>query len=429
MNYSEAREYLREVNKYGSVLGLETIKELLKRLGNPQDDLKVVHVAGTNGKGSTMTFLQSILMESGYIVGRYSSPAVFEYREIIRINNDYIDEESLAKIISQIKQKCDEMVQEGLPHPTPFEIETAMAFVYFKQKKCDIVLVECGMGGETDATNVFDKVLCSVITSISLDHTQFLGETISEIATIKAGIVKNGCPVVMSRQSKEAIDTISEVSKQKNSEIIVTNSVDKIEAEYFVTKFRYTASNDKSYCADLKMPGTYQLINAATAVEAVLVLEKQGFDTSKNIETGLVNAFWPGRFEVVCKAPPIIIDGAHNPGAVSELRKSIDLYFTNKRITFIMGVLADKDFRREAEIIADRAVNIITITPNSIRALSGVKLAETLRGYNKNVQTADSLEDALRLAKEAVENNQSDMILAFGSLSFLGDLKTTINNQ
>lgn len=428
MNYSEAREYLREVNKYGSVLGLDSIKELLRRLGNPENDLRVVHVAGTNGKGSTMTFLQNILMKSGYSVGRYSSPAVFEYREIISINNDYIDKDSLAEIISLIKEKCDEMLEEGLPHPTPFEIETAMAFVYFKKKMCDIVIVECGMGGETDATNVFEKVLCSVITTIGLDHTQFLGETISEIANVKAGVVKEGCPVVVSAQSKEAVGTVKVVAEQKNAELIVANNVDKLEVEGFITKFKYVASNNETYLADLKMMGTYQAINAATAVEAALTLEKQGYYVEKYIEVGLERAFWPGRLEMIYERPLIVIDGAHNPSAVSELRKSIDLYFTNKRITFIMGVLADKDFKQEAGIIADRAVNIITIKPDNARALDCEKLAVILREYNENVQTANSLDEAVRLAMKMVNNNQSDMILAFGSLSFLSDLKDTINN-
>lgn len=427
MNYFEAREYLREVNKYGSVLGLESIKELLKRLGNPHLELKVVHIAGTNGKGSTLSFLQSIIMESGYRVGRYSSPAVFEYREIIRVNNDYIDEFSLANIISTIKEKCDDMVNEGLSHPTPFEIETAMAFVYFKQKMCDIVLIECGLGGETDATNVFEKVLCSVITTISLDHTQFLGTTIDEISKVKAGIIKKGCPVIMSNQSNEAIEAVGLMAKQKESELIVTNCVYKFKPNEYITNFKYVASNNEIYYADLKMLGTYQAINAATAVETALVLEKLGFNVKSNIESGLERAFWPGRLEIICKDPFIIIDGAHNPGAVGELRKSIDLYFTNKRITFIMGVLADKDFSQEAEIIADKAVNIITITPNNARALDGIKLAETLKVYNKNVEVSDTLEEAVLVAKESIKNNQTDMILAFGSLSFLSDFKNIVN--
>lgn len=442
MNYLEARAYLKEVNQYGSVLGLKSIKELLKRLGNPQKDLKIVHVAGTNGKGSTMTFLQSILMEAGYSVGRYSSPAVFTYREIIRVNNKYIEKDDLAEIISILKEICDDMVRDGLAHPTPFEIETAMAFIYFKKKKCDITLVECGMGGETDATNVFDQVLCSVITSISLDHMKFLGNTINEIATVKAGIIKNNCPVVVSSQSAEAVGVIRKMVQQKNAHMIVTGNVDIIEnedtvaenvdiirTEDFLTRIRYEASNHKTYGADLKMIGTYQGGNAATAIEASLVLETQGFNVEKQIVAGLENAFWPGRLEVICDNPLIVIDGAHNPGAVSELKKSIDLYFTNKKITFIMGVLADKDFSREAEMIADRGERIITITPDNARALDGRKLVETICKYNKNVQFADSLKAAVKLAEETVKNNQSDMILAFGSLSFLGDLKSIVNNK
>lgn len=454
MNYSEAREYLKNVNKLGSILGLNTIKELLKRLGNPQNELKVVHIAGTNGKGSIMTFVQNILMESGYKVGRYCSPAVFNEREIIRINDEYISEEQSADLLTRIKEKCDSMYSEGLPHPTSFEIETAEALMFFKEQNCDIALIECGMGGETDATNVFEKVLCSVIATISLDHTQFLGSTIEEITKVKSGIIKENCPVVMSKQIVEAESVIKKVCKQNNSKLIIPNEQDfeNVEIDGLTTKVTYKASNNKEYILNLQALGTYQIKNAKTAVEVALVLDKaltektnicdesdknngtgmknninnSGNTIEKNIKKGIEKTVWPGRMEVISKEPLIIIDGAHNPGAVLELRKTLDLYFTNKRIAFIMGVLSDKDFSKEAEIIADRAERIITITPNNSRGLDGHKLAETLVKYNHNVQVADSLKQAAEESIDTIKENRADMILAFGSLSYLGELKQVV---
>lgn len=454
MNYSEAREYLKNVNKLGSILGLNTIKELLKRLGNPQNELKVVHIAGTNGKGSIMTFVQNILMESGYKVGRYCSPAVFNEREIIRINDEYISEEQSADLLTRIKEKCDSMYSEGLPHPTSFEIETAEALMFFKEQNCDIALIECGMGGETDATNVFEKVLCSVIATISLDHTQFLGSTIEEITKVKSGIIKENCPVVMSKQTGEAESVIKKVCKQNNSKLIIPTEQDSenVEIDGLTTKVTYKASNNKEYILNLQALGTYQIKNAKTAVEVALVLDKaltektnicdesdknngtgmknninnSGNTIEKNIKKGIEKTVWPGRMEVISKEPLIIIDGAHNPGAVLELRKTLDLYFTNKRITFIMGVLSDKDFSKEAEIIADRAERIITITPNNSRGLEGHKLAETLVKYNHNVQVADSLKQAAEESIDTIKENRADMILAFGSLSYLGELKQVV---
>ena len=454
MNYIEAREYLKNVNKLGSILVLNTIKELLKRLGNPQNELKVVHIAGTNGKGSIMTFVQNILMESGYKVGRYCSPAVFNEREIIRINDEYISEEQSADLLTRIKEKCDSMYSEGLPHPTSFEIETAEALMFFKEQNCDIALIECGMGGETDATNVFEKVLCSVIATISLDHTQFLGSTIEEITKVKSGIIKENCPVVMSKQTVEAENVIKQVCKQKNSELIIPTEQDfeNVEIDGLTTKVTYKASNNKEYILNLQALGTYQIKNAKTAVEVALVLDKaltektnicdesdknngtgmknninnSGNAIEKNIKKGIEKTVWPGRMEVISKEPLIIIDGAHNPGAVLELRKTLDLYFTNKRITFIMGVLSDKDFSKEAEIIADRAERIITITPNNSRGLDGHKLAETLVKYNHNVQVADSLKQAAEELIDTIKENRADMILAFGSLSYLGELKQVV---
>lgn len=374
MNYKEARDFLESTNKYGSVLGLTTIKELLKRLDNPQDKLKVVHFAGTNGKGSTMAYLESILLCAGYSVGKYSSPAVFDEREIITVDKTPISEEDVAHYIGIIKEVCDKMVADGFAHPTRFEIETAMAFSFFEDLELDVCLIECGMGGRDDATNVFEKILLAVITSISLDHTKELGNTIEEIKENKEGIIKAGCPVV--------------------------------------------------YAGTL---GSIDDINQETAIRAAEELQKQGFKLKKFIDEGIEDTYWPGRMETICENPLFIIDGAHNPGAILKLRDYIDLHFTNKKITFIMGVLADKDYSEEASIIGNKAAKIYTITPNNNRGLEAHSLATTLREHNSDVTEADSITEAVEGAYRTVKEGQSDMIIAFGSLSILRDIKEAAN--
>lgn len=374
MNYTESKEYLDSTNKYGSILGLNTIKELLKRLDNPQDKLKVVHFAGTNGKGSTMAYLESILLCAGYSVGKYNSPVVFDERENITVDKTPISEEDVAKYITIIKKVSEEMVSDGLNHPTRFEIETAMAFMFFAEAELDVCLIECGMGGRDDATNVFDDKLLAVITNISLDHTKELGETIEEIKENKEGIIKNNCPVV--------------------------------------------------YAGTM---GSIEEINQETAIRAAEELQKQGFKLKKYIDEGIAETYWPGRMETICEEPLFIIDGAHNPGAVLKLRDYIDLHFTNKTITFIMGVLADKDFAEEANIIGKKAEKIYTITPNNNRGLSANKLSDVFSEYNENVVATKSIEEAVERAVEDCKANESDMIIAFGSLSILRDIKEAAN--
>ena len=422
MNYQEARACLEEISSLGSVLGLDTMKELLKRLENPQQDLKVVHIAGTNGKGSIMTFLQSILIEAGYRIGRYSSPAVFEFREMFQIGIDYISEEDFARLFFKVQTVAQKMVEDGLAHPTEFEMETAIAFLLFQEKNCDIVLIECGMGGETDATNVFSKNLCSIIATISLDHMKFLGNTLQEIAKVKSGIIKNGCPVVSSIQSG-AVETVLRLeANNKNAEYIQAKTAIMTEEG----KFKYLSNSGETYSFAMQMKGSYQLKNVATAIEAAEQLEKKGFSVGKFIESGIEKAIWPGRMEVISKEPLIIIDGAHNPGAVEELVQTIQRDFTNRTIAFIMGVLADKDYEEEAKMIAGFGKVIYTVTPDNKRALPAERLAETLRKYQGAVQAKESVAVALEQAILDVEEGKVDMILAFGSLSYLKEVKNYV---
>lgn len=429
MNYSEARKFVEETTKYGSILGLETIKTLLDELGNPQDKVKIVHVAGTNGKGSVFTFVQNVLLKAGYHVGRYASPAVFEYREIIQFDGKNITEEEFAKYMANVKSACDRMVSQGKHHPTSFEVETALAYLYFSNKPCDIVLIETGMGGETDATNVEKEALCSVITSISLDHMQFLGNTVEDIAKVKAGIIKENSDVVVSNQGESIINVIESQAAVKNSKVVVANEPYNIKIDGYITSFDYVTANDKKLSVKISMMGAYQLINACTAIETLEILRSKGYDiTDENIIEGMKNAKWPGRMEVVKEQPLIVIDGAHNPGAAIKLKESIEMYFTNKRIAFIMGVLADKDYSEEIKIVALLAKKIFTITPDNKRALNGEALALAVADSNKNVTFEPTLEEAVKEAENLYRNNEIDMILAFGSLSYLGDLKNIIND-
>ncbi|MBR3645542.1 MAG: bifunctional folylpolyglutamate synthase/dihydrofolate synthase [Lachnospiraceae bacterium] len=410
MNYNDARNYITDAGKYGSVLGLGSITELMNRLGNPQDTQRYVHIAGTNGKGSTITYIDAILRRAGYKIGRYMTPAVFEYREEFCIDGRMISEESYARIMTEVSLVADDMERDGLPHPTSFEMETALAFVYFAENNCDLVLLETGMGGETDATNIVKNTLCSVITTISLDHMKFLGNTIEDIAKVKAGIIKRDSTVVVSNQDESVIEVIKKKAVEMNSEF------------YIATPYIERR---------LSMTGSYQQNNSVTAEQVVTVLISKGFrgiirDTVDCIEEGLTEAFLPGRFETISTNPLIIIDGAHNPGAVSRLIDSINDKFTNKKVTFIMGVLADKDYSTEAKMIFARDSKVITVTTSGIRGLSAEKLAETLGQYCDNVVASNSLEEAVKLAKEDVTNGNADMVIAFGSLSYLGELKRIV---
>lgn len=447
MNYRESRQYITDISKYGSVLGLDTITELLKRLGNPQNELKGVHFAGTNGKGSTITYTESIIMQAGYKVGKYTSPSVFDYMEIFQINGKNISEEEYAEHMTSIKKVAEEMVKEGMSHPTPFEVETALAFMCFQKNECDIVLLETGMGGETDATNVMKKVLCSVIVSISLDHTQFLGNTITEIAKVKAGIIKEECPVVLSKQREEVIQTVKKVAEEKRSELRLTGTpyniyMDEEGCLYFSYKsqrnelynFSYkkleSAPKDKEIIFEnlrTEMIGAYQPYNAVTAIETVLVLDELGYELKNYIKDGIEKAKIPGRFEAVSKEPYFVIDGAHNPDAALRLKETLQMYFTNKRIAIIMGVLADKNYDEVAKAVTPVGACVVTVTPPNARGLDAEMLKKTVERYNSHVIASKSIAEAVKICKEKVAGDEADMILAFGSLSYLGEIKKALD--
>lgn len=420
MKEQEALDYIESLKGLGIVPGLESIRELCGRLGNPQNELKFIHVAGTNGKGSVSAYIASVLKCSGYRVGRYISPTIFQYRERIQVGDRNITKEALGRLTEQVKTACDEMLAEGLSQPTPFEIETALGFLYFKEKKCDIVVLETGMGGLLDATNVVRNTILAVLTSVSMDHMKFLGKTLSEIAYQKAGILKAGCRAVSIRQEKEVMEVIEKRAAELDCPLTVAEPSKVSGVKYGLEKQRFTYGNLVGL--EISLAGKYQIENACLAVEALKVLGECGFSIAeKKLRQGLAETKWPGRFTVVGKRPYFIVDGAHNEDAAKRLAESVEFYFTNKRIIYIMGVLKDKEYEKIIALTHSLADQIITVTtPNNSRALPAYELAKEVAKVHRNVTAVDSLEEAVEMSRLLA--GKEDVILAFGSLSFLGKL-------
>lgn len=427
MNEHQAMEYIAELARYGSVPGLESIRELCGRLGDPQEKVPVVHIAGTNGKGSTLAYLTAILKAAGYRVGSYSSPAVFAYRERFMMNGKMIAKSLFATLLSRVAGAAEEMADEGYAHPTAFEVETALAFCFFVEKKCDIAVVETGMGGLLDATNLIRKPLVSVLTSISMDHMQFLGKTIAKIAEQKAGIIKEGCPVVSVAQKEEAACMIAREAAKKKAPLSVADVKNASGIRYGIQtqSFHYGGYRNLK----ISLGGVWQIENAVLAAETVCVLNEQGVTIGEDaLRQGLASAQWRGRLTVLQKKPYVIADGAHNADAAEKLAQSLSFYFTNKSKVFIMGVLGDKDYEAIVNRMAPLAEQIIAVTPpENKRALPAYELAQEIRKINGHVTAADSLEEAVEMAY--LLTPPDGVIVAFGSLSYLGKLEQVIRNR
>lgn len=419
MDYQKARSYIDEAHRFGGEMGLGTISRLLSRLGNPQDDLQFIHIAGTNGKGSVGAYLASVLQEAGYQIGRFISPTLYAYRERIQINGNYITKEDFGRLMDTVVSAMENMRQAKEELPSPFEIETALSFLYYREKKCDLVLLECGMGGLTDATNVIRNTQLAVITSISMDHMEYLGETIGEIAQQKAGIIKPGSVVVTCLQHPEAAAAISAACKKGKNLLAIGRAYNAKVVESDLEHLTFTYG---SRTLTIHLAGAHQLENAVLALTGVQALIDRGYGiTEKQICDGFEKARWNGRFTVLRKDPYFIVDGAHNPDAAEKLKKSIRMYFQEERLIFLMGVFKDKQYDKIASILTPMADAVVVMeTPDNPRALPAVQLAKTVEKYNPNVQIADSLEDAVEKGFELA--GEHDVIVAFGSLSFTGEL-------
>jgi len=427
MNEKEAMAFIEEASGYGIVPGLDNIRELCRRLGDPQKDLKFVHVAGTNGKGSVCAYIASILKAAGYKTGKYSSPAVLTYREIIQVNDRNITVRAFCQGMEQIRDICGDMTSEGLPHPTRFEIETALGFLYFKEKQCDIVVLETGMGGILDATNIVENTLAAVIVSVSRDHMKFLGNTLAEIAAQKAGIIKKGSHVVSMRQEEEAAKVISDQANRLECPLTVTEPQDIKNARYGLDRQHFDYRDRKKL--EITLAGKYQPENAALALDVIDALREEGISISeKAVYQGLRETRWPGRFTVIARKPCFIVDGSHNEDAAKRLAESLEFYFTNKRIIYIMGVLKDKEYEKIIRLTAPCAEHIITVTPpDNPRALPAYELAKEASLAHSQVTAVDSLEEAVEMS--FLLAGKEDVIVVFGSLSYLGRLMEIVEDK
>ncbi|MBQ7766160.1 MAG: bifunctional folylpolyglutamate synthase/dihydrofolate synthase [Lachnospiraceae bacterium] len=428
MKYEDVMEYMEcKVNKLGSVPGLDSIRELLNRMGNPQDALTFIHVAGTNGKGSVSTLIANALSANGYKVGRYISPIISEYRERIQINNRMISKNAVTEGLSDIYDICTAMEADGLSHPTAFEIETALGFQYFKNKKCDYVVLETGMGGTLDATNIVKNTKLCVFTSVSMDHMAVLGDTLTEIASNKAGILKSGCKAVSGLQCEEVLKILKEAAEALN---VPFTAVEKGDMKCGRQSLKGQKISYKGYKqVDVPLLGSFQAENAALALEALIVLQKDGLKLKEDkIRKGFMDSEWPARFEILSKKPYVIADGAHNEDAVKKLMETVRFYFTNQRIIYIMGVLKDKDYTPMIQESVALAEYIFTVTsPNKERALPAFELAKIIREYNPNVTASDSVEEALEMAR--LMAGDDGVVLAFGSLSYMGKLRACFERE
>lgn len=423
MTLQETTAYIQELGKYGVRPGLENMENLMEKLGNPHNELSFVHIAGTNGKGSVAAFISEILQQAGYRTGRYISPAVFEYREEIQVGKRPISQKELCRKMTVMKEICKELTEEGKPHPTAFEVKTAMALWHFKEQGCQIVVLETGLGGLLDATNIVTNTKVAVFTSISLDHMKILGGTLREIAGQKAGIMKPGAAAVAFKGEEEAVEVLREKADSLHIPLILVDAGEAGKVKRSLEKQSF--SYGKYQNLTITLPGNYQIENAMVAVRAVEALSEAGFPIpDKAIYQGLAKTLWPGRFQVLSRKPYFIADGAHNRDAARRLAESVEFYFTNRRILYIIGMLRDKEQEEVLKITCPLAAQILTVPTRGERGTSSYELACKAGKYHENVTATDSVEEAVELAYLLAD--EASVIIAFGSLSYLGDLIRTV---
>lgn len=422
MTLQEAIDYIENYTWSESRLGLDRTIELLDRVGNPQNKLKFVHVAGTNGKGSTCAMTERILRAAGYRTGFYPSPFIEDFRERIQVNGEYISEEALTRITEQVSKAADAMSD----HPSQFELITAIGMLYFDEMKCDIVVLEVGLGGALDSTNVIAAPLAAVITNIGLDHTEYLGDTVEKIAKTKAGIIKPGTHAVSYKQVPGVEAVLREDCAKKGVEIHFAEDFEKLDHSLDAQRFRY-----KGNIYELGLLGVHQLRNATTVLEIIEALKAQGYSISDAaVAEGLKEVKWPARFEVLGKNPLFILDGGHNPQCAEALTESIREYVANpdkgEKVTFLIGMLADKDYDTTLELLKPFGANYVCITPESPRALKAAELAKEIKridGADDNTVNAEVCEDISKAIPYALSTGLP--VIAFGSLYSAGTIRKT----
>lgn len=422
MNYKEALEFISRVPWLTCEPGLDRITKLLFAIGNPQDELKFIHVAGTNGKGSTAAMLAAIFTECGYRTGLFTSPHIFRFNERIQVDGSMILDDEVAEVTSYVGEKAKGVAEDA----TEFEVITAVGFEYFRRKQCDIVILEVGLGGTLDCTNVIDPPEAAIITAIGLDHVSVLGDTLTQIAEAKAGIIKPGSPVIVYGGEHE-VETVLKQTAAKQQTSLYQTDFSKLVAH---------SRNLDEQCFDfgeyenvsIPLIGTYQLFNAALVLTAVDVLREKGWELSKqNVKLGLKKTNWPSRFEIIGKEPIFIVDGAHNPHGISATAESLYKYFPDRKIVFILGILVDKDADDMLNVIMPLALEVITLTPDSPRAISAEDLADKIKARGIPAVPYTFAGEGVR---EAVRKAGKDgVVCALGSLYLAGEIREYIKNN
>lgn len=424
MNCNEAIEYIHSLEKFGIKPGMERINALCAALGNPQDKLKIIHVAGTNGKGSTSTMISNILRKSGYNTGLFISPYVTDFRERIQYNGNMIEKNELADCVEKVKDAVDKLLLQDI-QPTEFEAVTAAAFLYFEKKKCDFVVLEVGLGGRLDSTNIINAPYVSVITSISLDHTAILGDTIEKIANEKCGIIKFGAEtVVYPFQDESAMNVIKNTCEKKHNSlripdvtgiIIGEEDIDGTEVEYCGIKYK------------LPLAGKHMVYNSCTAIEAVKSLERFNICISDEmIKSGIESSVMPARMELLRKKPVIILDGGHNEGCALALSAFIRKHLKNKRIIILSSLMADKDYETYLKTVVPYAETFIATKADVPRALPSDELMNTASLYCKNCY---EFSESSKAVKAAVNITQpDDALIICGSFYLAGEIRNYLLN-
>lgn len=419
MNCDEAIKYIHSLEKFGIQPGLEKISALCSALGNPQKKLKVIHVAGTNGKGSTSTMISNMLIEAGYKVGLYISPYVSDFRERIQLGGKMIEKDALSRSVERVKNAIENTLIPNGIQPTEFEALTAAAFDFYAEEGCDFVVLEVGLGGRFDATNIIDNTLVSVIASISLDHTAILGDSVEKIAFEKCGIIKsNSITVSYPLQSKEAFKVIEDKCSSMNNKLVIPNpSIIKIESEEFDgTNAIYGDIHFK-----LPLAGKHMIYNACTAIEAVKALSAYDINiTNDAVIKGIAASAMPARLELINKKPIIILDGGHNEGCAKAVEAYIDKFFKDKRIVMVSSMMADKDYEAYLSLVASKASVFIATKADVPRALSSDELMKAAEKYCKECYSASIPEKAV---KKGIGLCNDDVFIACGSFYLAGEIR------
>ncbi len=420
MNYEDAVGFYHSLLRFGVNPGLERTLALCEELGSPQKKLKCIHVAGTNGKGSTCTFIAGVLQKAGYKTGLYTSPYVIEFRERIRLDGEFISKDDLVSVTERVKCALQKENSQGI-YPTEFEAITAAAFLYYTEKRCDVVVLETGLGGRFDATNIIENPLAEIITSVSLDHTKVLGDTIEKIAWEKAGIIKPRSAVITSvNQHPDALRVISDTAKEMNARLILADDK-KMFSDKRVTLF----GTDVSYNGQdihISIPGVCQPENLSLCLECFTLLKEKGYNiTDDDISNGISSAFIPARTEILSRNPLVILDGSHNDSSTKALAELLKKTLHGKRILAVMGMMADKDIKTALDNLMPCFDEVIAVTPTNPRAMTAEDFSELVVEYQKTVMCVPMPTDGINSALNKLNN--FDALVICGSLYLASDVR------